>query len=145
MPFLLHHLLKKTASDCPDQIAVVFKDKNISYTQLDQFSDNVAAFLQINGIKKGDRIGFCFKKSIESIIVMFGILKSGGIYVPIDPSAPAERISFIIEDCSLSCLFSNNKIFSSIFKILNYRHLKLFVSIDEEPLFEQTMGDNLQL
>ena len=105
---LLQHLLADSANKYPDKVAVVFKDKSVTYSELDRQSSGVALKLQQSGIRKGDRVGIVLTKSIEQIASLFGILKSGAIYVPIDPSAPAGRIAYMIRHCGIDCLITTS-------------------------------------
>lgn len=105
---LLQHLLGDSAEKNPDKVAVVFKDKSVTYSELDRQSSGVALKLQQSGVRKGDRVGILLKKSIEQIVSLFGILKSGAIYVPIDPAAPAGRIAYMIRHCGIDCLVSTS-------------------------------------
>jgi len=105
---LLQHLLGDSAKNHPDKAAVVFKDKSVTYSELDRQSSGVALKLQQSGIGKDDRVGIMLTKSIEQIVSLFGILKSGAIYVPIDPSAPAGRIAYMIRHCGIDCLITTS-------------------------------------
>lgn len=104
--YLLQHLLRHSTEHHPDNVAVVFKDASVTYAQLDRQSDRVALTLQQSGIGTGDRVGILLAKSIEQIVALFGILKSGAIYVPIDPAAPAGRMDYMIRHCDISCLIT---------------------------------------
>ena len=89
MAYILQQLLKKSAARYPEKIAVWARGRSITYRELDEQSNRLAHLLQRQGVKKGDRVGLYFPKSIESIVSMFGVLKAGGVYVPCDPAAPA--------------------------------------------------------
>lgn len=104
---LLQHLLENSARKYPDNVAVVFKEKSVTYSELEQLSNDLARKLRQLGIKKGDRVGIMLSKSIETIVSLFGILKSGAIYVPIDPSSPVNRITHIIKHCGIECLIAS--------------------------------------
>jgi amino acid adenylation domain-containing protein len=60
-------------------------------------------------VKKGDRIGILFPKAVESLVAMFGALKAGAVYVPLDPQQPAERISYIISNCGIKALITTGE------------------------------------
>ena len=96
MEYLLQHLLSNSAVKNPDKLAVIYLDKSISYKEIDELTDKLAATMIDNGVKKGDRVGIYINKSIPSIISIFGILKAGAVYVPLDPKAPVERLAYII-------------------------------------------------
>jgi bacitracin synthase 3 len=97
----VYELLKRQAQKSPEAIAVIAGDEVLSYADLDRLSDGVASFLRENhGIIPGDRVGLLMSRSVEMPTMLFGILKSGAAYVPIDPQYPKERIHFIIKDAS---------------------------------------------
>ena len=104
--YLLHHLLQRSAAQYPDKVAVIFKEKQMTYSDLERQSNSVARALQQLGIRKGDRVGIMLSKSIEQIIALFGILKSGAVYVPMDPAAPAGRVAYMIRHCGVECLIT---------------------------------------
>src|SRR5882724_12041499 len=98
----LHHFLDKAAQDRPQHTAVVEPGQaTISYEGLRILSDRLRDRLIWLGVRRGDRVGFCLRKSIDSVATIFGILKSGAAYVPVDPSAPASRNAYIFDDCSV--------------------------------------------
>jgi amino acid adenylation domain-containing protein len=111
---LLQHLLRHSAKTHPDKTAVIFKDKSVTYAELERQSNGLALTLQQSGIRKGDRVGIMLTKSIEQIVSLFGILKSGAIYVPIDPSAPACRIAYMIRHCGIDCLITTSRTLNTL-------------------------------
>jgi|SRR5579859_338954 len=104
MAYILQQLLTKSAARYPEKPAVWARGRSISYRELDEKSNQLAHVLRERGIKKGDRVGLFFPKCVESVISMFGILKAGGVYVPLDPQAPVERIAYIIRNCGIKAL-----------------------------------------
>jgi amino acid adenylation domain-containing protein len=106
--FLLHDLLRRTAEASPQKTALVFREKELTYAELDLASDNLAFFLIQSGTKIGDRVGILLNKCPESIISIFGILKTGAAYVPIDPQIPVQRTKFIIENCEIQTLITSS-------------------------------------
>jgi amino acid adenylation domain-containing protein len=108
--YLLSHLLSKSAYMHSDRLAVIVQDETLSYQELETKSNQLAHALIRQGIKRGDRIGLLVRKSIVSLISIFGILKAGGTYVPIDPLAPSERITYIIKNCGIKILISGKEL-----------------------------------
>ncbi len=106
MTGLLHGLLTRSASLTPDAIAIEeLEDSRLTYRDLDDLTDRVRDFLLEAGVKPGDRVGFCLPKSTDAIGIIFGILKAGAAYVPIDPNAPAARSAYIVRDSNVRLLF----------------------------------------
>lgn len=106
--YLLQHLLTNTARHYPDKEAVVFKNDAITYSVLEERSSQLAAALSRSGVKTGDRVGVMLNKSIEAITSIFGILKTGAIYVPVDARTPVSRVQYIIKNCDIKHLISSS-------------------------------------
>ena len=104
MQYLVHQLLESAARRYPDNLAVVDRGRSVSYRQLDLVSNQVANALRSRGVVKGDRVGLYMDKSLESVEAVYGIMKSGAAYVPLDPDAPLARLAYIARDCGIKCL-----------------------------------------
>jgi amino acid adenylation domain-containing protein len=102
--YLLHQLLEESAARHPGKDAVVDAVSSLTYGDLERQSSRLAGFLHASGVRKGDRVGLLLGKSIESIVGMFGILKAGAAYVPLDPALPAGRIAHIVDRCEIDLL-----------------------------------------
>jgi amino acid adenylation domain-containing protein len=72
---------------------------SLGYAALDELSDALRDRLRRMGVGPGDRVGVYLRKSADAVASIFGILKAGAAYVPVDPSAPAERNAYILHDC----------------------------------------------
>ena len=83
--------------------------ETVTYRELDERSNQLAHFLQARGVKKGDRVGLYSSKCPELVAAMFGIVKAGAVYVPLDPQAPIERISYIIGNCGIKGLITSKE------------------------------------
>ncbi len=99
-------LFRQQVTATPLNTAVVYEGESYSYRQLDEASDQLAAYLQALGVTAETLVPICMERSIDSIIGILGILKAGGAYVPIGPDYPQERISFIIEDTAATMVLS---------------------------------------
>lgn len=108
MAYILQQLLQKSAATFPQKMAVWARGRSITYAELEARSNQLAHLLQQHGVRKGDRVGIYFPKSVESVIAMLGILKAGGVYVPLDPQAPPDRIGYIIENCGIRVLIARS-------------------------------------
>jgi amino acid adenylation domain-containing protein len=109
MAYVLQQLLSKSAKAYPEKTAVWARGRSITYRELEERSNQLAHLLRKLGINKGDRIGLFFPKCVESVISMLGVLKAGGVYVPLDPQAPADRIGYIISNCGIRVLITNHE------------------------------------
>jgi len=107
--YILQQLLTRSAALHPEKMAVWARNRALTYRELDERSNQLAHLLRQRGLKKGDRVGIFFPKCVESLVCMFGVLKAGGVYVPLDPQAPAERVGYIIENCGIRVLLTNKE------------------------------------
>ena len=108
-PYLLQHLLGRSARAAPERAAVVAPEETLTYGALEARSNRVARRLRAGGIATGDRVGIDLDKSAASIVALFGILKAGAAYVPIDPRAPAARAAFLVQDCAMRGLVTTSE------------------------------------
>src|SRR5258707_3760313 len=106
MPYVLQQLLSQSARLHPDKLAISARGKGLTYRELDERSNQLAYFLRERGINKGDRIGIYSPKRAELVAGMLGVVKAGGVYVPLDPQAPVDRISYIIGNCGMRALIT---------------------------------------
>jgi len=94
--------------DYPHKEAVVCGHRRLSYEDMEEASARLAYFLISLGVSRGDRIGIFSNKSIEEIIAIFAVLKTGGIFVHINPQYRESQLSHVISDCNLKILFIDN-------------------------------------
>jgi amino acid adenylation domain-containing protein len=97
----IYSLLERAACDAPSHTAVAIHEEQLSYDELHRASGRVAALLRENGAEPGCRVAFAFEKSMDALISLFAIIRTGATYIPLDPGSPAERISAICEDADV--------------------------------------------
>src|SRR6266436_1594003 len=101
---LLHEKFERQAAFSPDAIALVCGTERMSYGQLNQRTNQLARWLRGQGIGPEKCVGLLLPRSNEVYVVLLGILKAGAAYVPLDPDYPAQRVSFILNDCEACAL-----------------------------------------
>jgi non-ribosomal peptide synthetase component F len=98
--------LETSAARSPDRTAIVDPaGTSLTYRELNERAARIAGFLLASGVQRGDRVGFAVPKSAASAAIIFGILRAGAVYVPVDPTAPAARSRAIFADCGTRVLF----------------------------------------
>ncbi|MGP3947715.1 non-ribosomal peptide synthetase [Streptomyces sp. 7N604] len=102
----LHGLAERQAAIRPDQPAVIAGDGRLTYAELDARANQLARQLVELGVRPGDRVGLCTEKSTATVVGMLGVMKAGAAYVPLDPSYPAGRIRYMVEDSRLRALLT---------------------------------------
>jgi amino acid adenylation domain-containing protein/non-ribosomal peptide synthase protein (TIGR01720 family) len=106
----LHQLIEGQVERTPQRLAVIFEKEQLSYRELNQRANQLAHYLQTAGVGPDVLVGVCLERSLELIISLLAILKAGGAYVPFDPSYPAERLAFMLEDSGVSVLLSDTRL-----------------------------------
>jgi amino acid adenylation domain-containing protein len=104
MIYLLSHILDQSAERYPDHAAMRFSSQELTYTQWAGETNRLARLLVDQGVRRGDRVGIFLNKGLHSAVAIYGIMKAGAAYVPLDPSAPAARLAFVIQDCGIKVL-----------------------------------------
>ena len=97
-------LFEEQVEKTPDNIAVVFEEESLTYAELNKKADQVANILRSKGVKHGDYVAMFIEKSLEMIVGIYGILKAGGVYVPINTMYPEDRVEYILNDCKAEVL-----------------------------------------
>ena len=106
----VHQLIEKQAKATPDAVAVAFEDQQLTYAELNERADQLAGYLGNLGVKPGVIVGVFVERSLDMIIALLGVMKSGAAYVPMDPTYPAERISFVLADANVPILLTQEKL-----------------------------------
>ncbi|WP_291571169.1 non-ribosomal peptide synthetase [Clostridium sp. UBA4548] len=104
----IHELFEEQVDKTPDNIAVVFEDKKLTYKELNERANSLARVLRNKGVKADSIVGIMVERSLEMIVGIIGILKSGGAYLPIDPNYPKERIEYMLKDSGSKVLLSKS-------------------------------------
>ncbi|RZK14361.1 MAG: amino acid adenylation domain-containing protein, partial [Flavobacterium sp.] len=107
-------LFSKQANSTPKNIALVIDDQYLTYHELEIRSNQLAHYLIEKGVTTEDLIPICINRSFEMIIGILGILKAGGVYVPIDPLYPDERIKYIFNDTESTIALTDKQNFGKL-------------------------------
>ncbi|AOY79166.2 amino acid adenylation domain-containing protein [Moorena producens JHB] len=110
----IHQLFEEQVEKNPDAVAVVFEDQQLTYRELNCRANQLAHYLQSEGVGTEVLVGICVERSIEMVVGWLGIIKAGGAYVPIDPAYPQERLDYILEDSSVSVLLTESKLVEAL-------------------------------
>ena len=103
----IHQLFEAQVERTPDAVAVV-SGEQLTYRELNERANQLAHYLQKLGVKPDMLVGICVDRSVEMVVGLLGILKAGGAYLPLDPSYPQERISFMLEDSQSSVIVTQS-------------------------------------
>ena len=131
-------MLQDTVKQHPDNIAIVLGEQRLSYTELDETSSRVANALRELKVKKGDRIVMLLPNSLEFAVIFFGIVKAGGIAVPLDTRYHIEELDSFFKNSTPSVLFGESPYLESILPVLSrfqsIQHVICLGSSDKDKL-----------
>ena len=102
----IHHLFEAQAKRAPRAVALEYRRKQLTYGELNRRANRLARVLQQSGIGPEKIVGVCLKRSLDMVIALLAILKSGGAYLPLDPNYPRERIAFMLGDARVAVLIT---------------------------------------
>jgi amino acid adenylation domain-containing protein len=110
----LPQLFQSQVECTPDKVAVVCQDKELTYNQLAERSNQLAHFLRSKGVGKGDLVAIMTERSLEMIVALLGVLKTGAAYLPLDPVYPPDRIAFMLHDSSAPVLITQTSLLNAL-------------------------------
>ncbi|ACL75336.1 B12-binding domain-containing radical SAM protein [Ruminiclostridium cellulolyticum] len=104
----IHQLFEEQAEKTPDRIAAVLEDKSITYRNLNERANQLGASLSKKGLGVGDVVGVMLERSIDMLISLLAILKTGSAYLPIDTGTPAERVLYMLRDSGAKMVITSS-------------------------------------
>ena len=110
----IHQLFEAQVARAPDAIAVVFAGEQLTYAELNRRSNQLAHHLRTLGVGPEVPVGICLEHSLEMVIGLLGILKAGGVYVPLEPTYPKERLAFMLEDALVPVLLTQERLVAGL-------------------------------
>jgi amino acid adenylation domain-containing protein len=110
----IHQLFAAQVQKTPEAVAVVCKNEYLTYKQLNAKANQLARYLQKQGVKPEEFVGICVERSLEMAIGLLGILKAGGAYIPLDPSYPQQRLAWMQENSQLKILLTQKHLLASL-------------------------------
>ncbi len=125
-------IFRRTAAAHPDKTAVVFRDKHLTYKEMDELTDRLAAHLTTLGIGQGSIVGVMIERSELMAVYPMAIMKTGGAYMPLDPEFPEDRLTFMIEDAGVHLILSDDGLVQRV--LPNYT----------DEIFERSAIDSLE-
>uniref|UniRef100_UPI0037C19476 AMP-binding protein n=1 Tax=Caedibacter taeniospiralis TaxID=28907 RepID=UPI0037C19476 len=160
----IHQLFEEQVAKAPDNVAVVFEGtpdhnndginsfcgsgKQLTYAELNAKANQLARYLRsLSDIQPDSFIALCLDKSLEMIIGILGILKSGAAYVPIDPNYPDERIRYILKDTKATCLLTQSHYVAKLKTLTNAQLVAVnnncYQDLSTDNLPPQSTSDDL--
>ncbi|MBC1238392.1 condensation domain-containing protein [Nostoc sp. 2RC] len=110
----IHQLIESQVERTPENVAVVFKNEQLTYRELNTRANQLAHRLQALGVEPDVLVGICVERSWEMLVGILGILKAGGAYVPIDPMYPQQRLNYLLEDSQVSIILTQERLVKNL-------------------------------
>ncbi len=134
----IHNLVEKQVARTPQDTAVYYEDVELSYQELNERANQLAHHLQALGVGPDKLVGVALDRTEQMLVAILGVLKAGGGYVPMDPSYPSERLSYMLEHSGVEVLVSQSDLLEQLPK-----HHARTVCIDSDwPTIGQLGTDN---
>jgi natural product biosynthesis luciferase-like monooxygenase protein len=106
----IHALFEDQAARTPDAIALIYRGQTMTYRELDQRTNRLARHLRALGVSRDVPVGIFLNRSFSMVEGVLATLKAGGAYLPLDPTYPADRISFMVEDAELKIVLTEDSL-----------------------------------
>ena len=110
----LHQLFEAQVEQTPHAIALAWQDEQLTYEELNERANFLASQLQARGVGPDVRVGLCLERSLEMVVGLMAILKAGGVYVPLDPAYPAQRLAFLLSDAQVAVLLTQQRFLTQL-------------------------------
>jgi len=107
---LFHHLFEAQVEENPNTTAVVWENQHLTYSQLNAQANQLAYHLQSLGVTPEVTVALCLEPCLDMIVAFLAILKAGGVYLPLDPAYPSDRLKFLLDDAQVSVLLTHQKL-----------------------------------
>ena len=144
----IKQIFEKQVETSPNDIALVYNNESLSYNELNNKSNSLANYLIKSGIKKGDIVPVLMNRSIDLIISMLAIIKSGGVYLPISIEYPSERINYILENSNANFVITtsvNNLISNDNINLILLDNFNYSAHSSKNPEIDITANDVLYI
>ncbi|WP_133127062.1 amino acid adenylation domain-containing protein [Legionella nagasakiensis] len=135
----LHHYFEEQVLKTPHAIAAVFEENSLTYNELNQKANILAHYLRNQGIQPNHLVGICLNRSLEMIVSILGILKSGGAYLPLDPNYPDDRITYMIQDSQCRWLLMDKESNRNKSQGYNTTILEISAILNQNVFFQENL------
>ncbi len=134
MQYLMHHLLRESAAKYPEKIALIQESNRFTYKEVEEITHKLSYVLRNAGTDRGDRVGVFLNHSLDQALSFFGILKTGGVYVPINSLLLGDQVNHIAKDCQITGLILDSRRVDLLKKFLpDWDFMKFLVILGDIP------------
>jgi len=105
----VHELFEEQVERTPEAVALDYEGQQLTYAELNRRANRRAQYLRGWGVGAETRVGVCLERSLEMVVTMLGILKAGGVYVPLDAEYPGERLEWMMKDAAIGMVVTERR------------------------------------
>ena len=105
----LQQIFETVVQNAPHKTALVSGNVSLTYAELNRRANQLGHYLRSLGVGPEVKVGVCLERSVEAIVALLGIVKAGGVYVPLEPSYPLERMLFLVQDTQVSVVVTTEE------------------------------------
>ena len=131
----IHQLFEAQVERTPDVVAVIFEEKSLTYSELNRKANQLAHFLQQQGVGPEVPVGIYIERSLEMVVGLLAILKAGGAYVPLDLTYPTDRLAFMLADTQAPVLCTQQEF---VTKLPKYKGHVVSLDTDGEKIARES-------
>ncbi|AFY82811.1 non-ribosomal peptide synthetase [Oscillatoria acuminata] len=110
----IHELIEAQVAKTPDAVAAVFEGQSLTYQELSDRASQLAQYLQSIGVQRNQAVALYVDRSLEMLVGLLGILKSGAAYLPLDPALPGDRLQYMLEHSQAGVILTQQHLISTL-------------------------------
>ncbi|HEU4508845.1 MAG TPA: MupA/Atu3671 family FMN-dependent luciferase-like monooxygenase [Pyrinomonadaceae bacterium] len=138
----LHELFEAQVKRTPNETALVFRDRQYTYSKLNRRANQLARYLKKLGVGPEVCVGICVERSLDMVVGLLGILKAGGAYLPLDPQYPKDRLAYMLADSEARVLLTQSdlavELTDEVQRVCLDRRADFAAELEENPSSEST-------
>src|SRR5882762_8881995 len=138
---LIQDFLHASVARRPDKVALVCGAHRYTYAQIEDMANRVAHALRQHGVQRGDRVGVCLPNNWAVVVSIFGVLKAGAVFVPINPGVKPDKLQYSLNKCRAAALILDDRP-ASWRRVI---HSRDFLAIEREFPAERPPAVNIDL
>ncbi|HEY6236688.1 MAG TPA: amino acid adenylation domain-containing protein, partial [Candidatus Elarobacter sp.] len=141
--FCVHELFEQQAARSPEPAALEFEGERLSYGELNARANRLARHLQSLGVQAQTRVGVLMERSLEFAVGVLGVLKAGGVYVPLDPAYPEERLAFMLADAAPPVVLTHERVAGDRAELLRQSPVRVVDVVADADVWSAESASNL--
>jgi len=110
---LVHDFLAASAARLPEKVALICGRQRYTYLQLEEMANRLANALQQGGVQRGDRVAIYLNNSMEAVVSIFAVLKAGAVFVVVNRTTKADKLSYILNNCRAAACITDRRALAS--------------------------------